>query len=109
MRYELASWIRNVSCWFFSWWFFGRYEVSILVEQMIRVSLPKYTLRVWRQQTEDYDHKTQGITDVELEAHRNQELAPRALALTILALPNVNAVEVLDWDKGGIVVYNDWP
>lgn len=83
--------------------------MSILLEQMIRISLPKYTVRVWRQQTEDYEHSTQGITDVECEAHKNQDLAPKALALSILLLPNVNAVEVLDWEKGGIVAYNDWP
>lgn len=83
--------------------------MSILIEQMIRVSLPKYTIRVWRQQPNDYEHVTQGITDVEALAHSNQELAPRALALTILAMPNVNAVEVLDWEQGGVVVYNDWP
>lgn len=83
--------------------------MSILVEQMIRISLPKYTVRVWRQQTEEYEHGNEGVSDVECEAHKNQDLHPKALALSILLLPNVNAVEVLDWDKGGIVVYNDWP
>lgn len=83
--------------------------MSVLIEQMIRVSLPKYNIRVWRQQTEDYEHKTQGVTDVECEAHKNQDLHPKALALSLLLLPNVNAVEVLDWEKGGVVVYNDWP
>ena len=91
--------------------------MAILIEQMIRVSLPKYTIRVWRQQTEDYQHKTQGvydhsvqgITDVEATAHSNQDMPPKELALTLLLLPNVNAVEVLDWERGGVVVYNDWP
>lgn len=84
--------------------------MSVLVEQMIRISLPKYTVRVWRQQAEDFEHIPEGVVvDVESVAHKNQDLHPKALALSILLLPNVNAVEVLDWDKGGIVVYNDWP
>lgn len=83
--------------------------MAILVEQMIRIVLPKYTIRVWRQQTEDYQHMTQGITDVEAKAHSNQDMPPKELALTLLLMPNVNAVEVLDWERGGVVVYNDWP
>jgi hypothetical protein len=109
MTYEFIDGVRAVSFWLTCWWILGRCAVSILVEQMIRVSLPKYTVRVWRQQTEEYEHATQGISDVEAAAHKNQDLHPKALALSILLLPNVNAVEVLDWERGGVVVYNDWP
>jgi uncharacterized protein YigA (DUF484 family) len=109
MRYELHDCIRYVLARCVGWWVYRGDEMSILVEQMIRVSLPKYTVRVWRQQTEEYEHTTQGISDVEAVAHKNQDLHPKALALSILLLPNVNAVEVLDWEKDGVVVYNDWP
>lgn len=84
-------------------------EMKILVESIMRISLPKYTVRVWRQEEQDYEHKTQGITDVELEARRNQDLSAKELALSLLMMQNVNAVEVLDWDSKGIVYYSDWP
>lgn len=83
--------------------------MSILVEQMIRFSVPKYVIRVWRQQPEDYEHKPEGISDVELTAHSNQDLEPKALALKIIEMPNVNAVEVLNWEQVGVVIYNNWP
>ena len=84
--------------------------MSILVEQMIKVALPKYTIRVWRQQTEDFEHNPDGkVVDIESIATKNQDLHPKALALSILLLPNVNAVEVVDQQHGGVVVYNDWP
>lgn len=83
--------------------------MSILVEQMVRIALPKYVIRVWRQQAEDYEHGKDSASDLECKAKENQDLHPKALALSLLLLPNVNAVEVLDWEKGGIVVYNDWP
>lgn len=83
--------------------------MKILVESIARIVLPRYVVRVWRQEEHDYEHKTQGVTDVELEAHRNQEMSAKELALSLLMMPNVNAVEVLDWENKGIVCYSDWP
>lgn len=83
--------------------------MSVLIESMTRISLPRYTVRVWRQQPEDFTYSPGQFSDIESVARANEYDAPSELAKKIAALPNVNAVEVLDWDKGGVVVYNNWP
>lgn len=83
--------------------------MSVLIESMTRISLPRYTIRVWRQQPEEFQYNPGLFTDLESVARANEDDAPVELAKKIAALPNVNAVEVLDWDRGGVVVYNDWP
>ena len=81
----------------------------MLVESMTRISLPKYTIRVWRQEAEDHEHTPGLYSDIESVARANETDKPVELAKKIAALPRVNAVEVLDWDLGGCVVYSDWP
>jgi hypothetical protein len=83
--------------------------MKILLESVIRISLPKYIVRVWQQEQQDYEHTTKGIGQVELAAYRHQDLPAKELALNLLAMPNVNAVEVLDWENKGVVCYSDWP
>lgn len=80
-----------------------------IVESMTKVSLPKYTIRVWRQEASDYEHKPGLYSDIEQVARANEGSTPSELAAKLAELPRVNAVEVLDWDLGGVVFYNDWP
>jgi hypothetical protein len=80
-----------------------------IVESMNKVSLPRYTVRVWRQEESDYEHKPGLYSDIEQVARANQWATISELAAKLAELPRVNAVEVLDWDLGGVVVYNDWP
>jgi hypothetical protein len=79
------------------------------IESVIRISLPRYTIRVWRDEPDDYIHKPGRFTDIESVARANEEDAPATLAKKIAALPDVVAVEVLDWDHGGVMFYADWP
>lgn len=83
--------------------------MSLLVESMTRISLPKYTIRVWRQEDESYQHTPGLYSDIESVARANESDSAVELAKKIVALPRVNAVEVLGWDLGGCVVYRDWP
>jgi hypothetical protein len=83
--------------------------MTMLMESMTRVVLPKYTVRVWRSQAEDYEHETKGFSDIEVCAHTYQDESPRSLALKLMSLPNIAAVEVLDWNRNGLVAYSDWP
>jgi hypothetical protein len=83
--------------------------MSILIESMTRVSLAKYIIRVWRQEESTFEHKPGMYSDIEQVARANEDDTPTELAQKIAALPRVNAVEVLCWDRGGVVVYNDWP
>lgn len=83
--------------------------MTMLMESMTRIVLPKYTVRVWRSQNIDYEHESKGFSDIEVTAHTYQDESPRSIALKIMALPNIAAVEVLDWNKNGLVAYSDWP
>ena len=79
--------------------------MTVKVESIIRISLPKYTIRVWRFEEDQYEHVTQGVTDVECVAHECQDLHPKALGLKLMLMERVSAVEILDWNQNGIVYY----
>jgi hypothetical protein len=79
------------------------------IESVIRISLSRYTIRVWRDESDDYEHTPGRFTDIESVARANEDEPPADLAKKIAALPNVVAVEVLDWDHGGVMFYADWP
>lgn len=83
--------------------------MAIFTESIIRVSLPKYIVRVWRTEEADYEHQTQGVTDIEAAAHKAQDLGPKALGLKLMLLPRVVSVEILDWNNNGLVMYSEWP
>lgn len=79
------------------------------IESVHRISLTRYTVRVWREQENDYDHEPGKYTDIEAVARANEDDTPAELAKRLAALPSVVAVEVLDWDHGGVMFYSEWP
>jgi hypothetical protein len=81
---------------------------AVLIERMTRFTLPKYTIRVWLQESLDYQYSVLGLSEVELVAHKNQDLPMRELVEKILEVEGVNAVECLDWTLNGIVAYANW-
>jgi hypothetical protein len=83
--------------------------MSVLIESMHRITVPKYVIRVWKQEAPDYKHKQAGVTELELLAHHNQDLPMEELASVILKLEDINAVEILGWDGCGVVFYQNWP
>lgn len=83
--------------------------MSVLIESMHRITIPKYVIRVWKQEAPDYKHVQSGVTELELLAHDNQDLPMHELADLLLGGEDINAVEVLGWDGCGIVLYRNWP
>lgn len=83
--------------------------MSVLIESMHRITVPKYVIRVWKQEAPDYKHTQRGITELELLAHNCQDMEMDELAKLILAGDDINAVEILSWDGCGIVLYRNWP
>jgi AAA+ superfamily predicted ATPase len=81
---------------------------AVLIERMIRFTLPKYTIRVWMQESLDYEYSIIGLSNVEIVGHKNQDLSMRELVEKILEVEGVNAVECLDWTLNGIVAYANW-
>lgn len=83
--------------------------MSVLVESIHRITVPKYVLRVWKQEMPTYKHATTGVTELELLALKNQDLPAEELAGLILESEDINAVEVLGWNGSGVVFYRNWP
>lgn len=76
-------------------------------ESIVRISLPKYTVRVWRREERGYKYQSRGFSDIHIMAYRHQEDSLHELAERIAELPDIVSVEVLDWDRNGIVIYTD--
>jgi hypothetical protein len=79
-----------------------------IIESMTRVTLPnKMYIRVWRQENElkaTYDNN-----DIHRLCKLNTYMSPEQLAEKVCTLPRINAVEVLDADGSGLLIYPDWP
>ena len=79
-----------------------------IIESMTRVTLPnKMYIRVWRQENElksTYDN-----SDIYTLCKLNTYMSPEQLAEKICTLSRINAVEVLDADGSGLLIYPDWP
>ena len=80
-----------------------------ILESMTRVTLPNQTyIRVWRQENtlqREYNNK-----DIHTLCKMNIHLYPHQLAEKICSdLDRINAVEVLDADGAGLLIYPDWP
>lgn len=94
--------------------------MATVLETMTRYRYAKYTVRVWRDCTPPppfinaFTAFTMG-PDPEVEAKcrwiEKEGLAgnPPAIAFSLFELPRVNAVEVLDPDGNGGLVYPEWP
>ena len=72
------------------------------IEKIIRFTLPKYTIRVWLQESLDYQYSITGMSDIELTAHSHQDLPMRDLLYKLLEFDNVVAAEALDWSLSGM-------
>lgn len=79
------------------------------IESVTRISLPRYTIRVWRNEPKDYEYQTGGVSELEAFAQKNQDLPMREIAVGLLGFSRVTAVEVLGWSKDGVVLYAEEP
>lgn len=74
------------------------------VQSVFRIALPRYILRVYKNEESDFEYVFQGYTELEIEAHRNQDLPMMELARKILAMQQVTAVEIIGWENNGVRV-----
>lgn len=82
-----------------------------ILESMTRIVLSKYLVRIWRDESVDYEHKPDANEDLRSIAKANEGLPPAALAKKIAELSRVTAVEVITKDESrrdGVVYYPDW-
>ena len=92
--------------------------MNLLLESMTPLKVCGYNVRVWRQETMPnadpggcfvvFDKSA--LLKVERKINDVGVSDPLVIAKLILdADPRVNAVEVLDPEKHGVVLYKDWP
>lgn len=71
------------------------------------------TIRCWRQEPDYNDQETdnQNVADImaALKEIKKDEATKQSLAEYLIKLDRMNAVEVLDAQGHGSVVYKDWP
>lgn len=74
------------------------------IQSIQRIILPKYTIRIWRLEPDDYEHRVPGLNKIAITAHSNADLPMRELANLLLQQPDIDGVEVVDWDGHGMVL-----
>lgn len=81
--------------------------MNILRESMTKMTVWRYVIRIWRQERDDNLENEPGALETEVyKAVAAVEIRHKlSIAKAILALPNINAVEVLDENGNGEVLY----
>ncbi len=83
-------------------------SVPLLHESISKIVENGFTIRIWRQESLDQTaSRTKLVEEVKFIA--NHAATALDIAKRIAALPNVNAVEVLNCDSMGSVIYVGWP
>lgn len=82
------------------------------VESMTRIKLGCYTIRVWRDRTElpvyeRYDDDD--LNEIVRSFGPVIDYDKSILLKTLSSVPGVNAVELIDRDGNGVVIYPSWP
>lgn len=92
-------------------------KVEFTYESMSQFVIPSgHQMRVWRKTTNQYDDVEANKTQAEclgILKHLAEPLIgsniQRYIAEALVVLPGVTAVECLDEDGRGIIVYKNWP
>lgn len=83
--------------------------MTILRETMRRYYIGGMTIRVWREISLKSNPPVDGDPDVRQVIQKVANDSFLYIAKSILELPQVNAVEVVDQHGNGDVLYKDWP
>ena len=93
-------------------------QVTIQPEGQETQFMPlRFTVRVWRQEAAPVTNEANYKTEREILEHwtasslrKSLYPLPHDIAMTLISLDRVNAVEVKDFHGGnGVVIYKDWP
>lgn len=94
-----------------------------IIESMTRLRIGPYTVRIWRNEAallDNYDasnadlrHIAYGLEPEKIDGHRvyrSPYPKPPAIVATFLdKADRINAIEVVDGNGRGVVVYPEWP
>lgn len=79
--------------------------MTIQVQSVLRFPLPRYIVKVYRNEDIDYAHTPGLYTEIEQVVRRNQDGPAKAIAESALEIERVVAVEVIDWDNNGVLYF----
>lgn len=79
------------------------------IESMTKIGLHNCTVRVWRKEIKVLDSYDNSDVVAFAEGYSSTNYSTSDLAEAIARLPRVSAVEVLDIQGNGIVIYPEWP
>jgi len=82
--------------------------MNILRESMTRIALEHITIRIWREEPLNAQPDNRDIME-KIKKIVSKPYNPLVLANQIIGFDRVNAVEVLDKNFQGEVLYRDWP
>jgi hypothetical protein len=74
------------------------------VQSVVRIAVGKYEVRVFLEESVNFQYTQLGVTDTEIVIHRNQDLPMMELAKKLLENRRVFAVEITSWDRNGVRV-----
>jgi hypothetical protein len=74
------------------------------VKSIIRIAAGKYVVKVFMEESPDFEYTQLGITDIEVYIQRGQDLPMMELAKGLLENEKVCAVEITSWDRSGVRV-----
>lgn len=81
-----------------------------ILESMTKVYLDDGTVvRVWRQEPLEYEPSESTNNSLKDLVFTLEGMPPRKMADVLISQPDINAVEVLDDNGNGIVLYSEWP
>lgn len=79
--------------------------MTIQVQSVLRFALPRYIVKVYRNEDVDYVHTPGLYSEVEQVVRLHQERSAKQIADAALALERVVCVEVIDWDSNSILYF----
>lgn len=82
---------------------------KVLRESMTKFRLPDRTIRIWRQEQDAHQYSPVRPVVLQQAVCTSADTTIDDMALALVKLPGVNAVEVVDLDGNGVVLYADWP
>lgn len=92
--------------------------MDILIESMTKVIFPPYTIRCWRQEDRYSDAvKAKTLEEIYLALKKINGMRYKIfpgdgvafVAKELIKMDRMNAVEVIEDDGNGVVLYKNWP
>lgn len=83
--------------------------MKALIESMTKLHVRGWTFRIWREEPKLEHVRSREELDAAFVHAASVESAAVAIAVRMFNIDRVNAVEFVDTNGNGTVIYKDWP